>query len=384
MRILFCCNTLHGFCNFRLDVVEHLIENGNEAVIIYPYKDGDEATLKTLPAGCRAIECRMSPNGKSIVQDIGYFFRLLRVFKQENPDIIFNYTIKPNIYGGLAARLKCIPSVAMVPGLGYSFSRKGLFGYVLRKLYVMVLGLAKTVFVLNSSDLDCLIKAGLNGKRIVLLNGGEGINLKRFPYIEGEFSNPRFLMVSRLLYDKGYREFVSVAKRVKRIYPDIRFEIVGTINEHNPTGVPTSELDADVRSGCIRYLGYSDDIFRELSDPNTIVVLPSYYREGMNRSLMEACSCGRPVITTNLPGLREFVVDGENGFLAESQDVDSLYDKIKAFLELPAESRVLMGYRSRKIAEARFDVEEVKSVYDKTIERIISDSDVQKFCQKIN
>lgn len=127
MRFLFCCNTLHGFCNFRLDVVEHLIGKGNDAVIVYPHKDGDEATLKTLPAGCRAVECRMSPNGKSVFQDFGYFFRLLRVFRREKPDLVFNYTIKPNIYGGLAARLKSIPSVAMalvlaIPFQGRAFS----------------------------------------------------------------------------------------------------------------------------------------------------------------------------------------------------------------------------------------------------------------------
>lgn len=376
MRFLFCCNTLHGFCNFRLDVVEHLIGKGNDAVIVYPHKDGDEATLKTLPAGCRAVECRMSPNGKSVFQDFGYFFRLLRVFRREKPDLVFNYTIKPNIYGGLAARLKSIPSVAMAPGLGYSFSRKGIFGYVLRKLYVMALGLAKAVFVLNSSDRDCLIKAGLDGKKIILLEGGEGINLKKFPYTEGEFFHPRFLMVSRLLYDKGYREFVSVAKRVKVIYPDVCFDIVGTINENNPAGVPKSVVEADVKSGSIRYLGYSEDIFRELSDPNTVVVLPSYYREGMNRSLMEACSCGRPVITTSLPGLRELVVEGENGYLVEPRDETSLYDKIKAFLDLPVERRVQMGRRSREIAETHFNVERVKSMYDKTIGRIITDSNV--------
>ena len=136
MRILFCCNTLHGFCNFRLDVVEHLIGKGNEAVIVYPSKDGDEDTLKTLPAGCRAVACQMSPNGKSLFQDAVYFFRLLKVFSQERPDVVFNYTIKPNIYGGIAAGIKGIPSVAMAPGLGYVFSRKGAMGALLRKFYV--------------------------------------------------------------------------------------------------------------------------------------------------------------------------------------------------------------------------------------------------------
>ena len=375
MRILFCCNTLHGFCNFRLDVVEHLIGKGNEAVIVYPSKEGDDETLKALPAGCRAVVCQMSPNGKSLLQDLRYFSNLVEVIKKEKPDLVFNYTVKPNIYGGIAARIKGIPSVAMAPGLGYVFSRKGAMGALLRKFYVWGLGLAKTVFVLNCSDRECLIKEGLKQDKIVLLKGGEGVNLNRFPFTEGTYLHPRFLMISRLLYDKGYREFVSVAEKVKALYPDVRFEIAGTINEQNPAGVPKSVVDADVKSGHIRYLGYIENIEKELSDPDTVVVLPSYYREGMNRSLMEACACGRPIITTNLPGLKELVIKGENGFLVEPRNVDALYEKIIAFLEMPAGQRVQMGLESRRVAEIRFDVEDVKSLYDKTIEKIL-DSNV--------
>lgn len=371
MRILFCCNTLHGFCNFRLDVVKHLIGKGNEAVILYPYMKGDEMTVTSLPMGCRAIVCRMSPNGKSVFQDAGYLLRLLSIFRQENPDLVINYTVKPNIYGGLAAKLRKVPSISVVPGLGYVFSKKGVIGSLLRRFYIWGLRLAQSVFVLNSSDRDSLMDAGLDKERIVLLKGGEGVNLTRFPFYEGSFLHPRFLMVSRLLYDKGYREFVAVARRVSALYPNIRFEIAGTINEQNPSGVPLKEVETDEQSGCIRYLGYIENINKELSEPNTIVVLPSYYREGMNRSLMEACSCGRPIITTNLPGLRELVVDGENGFLVEPGDVDSLFEKIVAFIDLPIAKRIQMGHKSRELAESRFDIKDVQNVYDKTIEKII-------------
>lgn len=371
MRILFCCNTLHGFCNFRLDVVEHLIGKGIEAVIVYPRKDGDEETLNTLPSGCRALECRMSPNGTSIFQDAGYCLRLMRIFRREMPDIVFNYTVKPNIYGGFSSRMLGVPSVAMAPGLGYAFSRKGVFGSLLRRFYTWGLRQAKFVFVLNSSDKECLIDAGLKEDKVVLLRGGEGVHLGRFPFTKGVYSHPRFLMISRLLYDKGYREFVEVAKRVKVFYPDVRFEIAGTLNEQNPAGVPGSVVKGDEDSGHIRYLGYIEDINKELSDPNTVVVLPSYYREGMNRSLMEACACGRPVITTNLPGLKEMVEEGENGFLVEPRSVDSLCKKILSFMELSIECRVRMGLRSREIAEQRFDVESVKRDYDIIIEKLL-------------
>lgn len=372
MRILFCCNTLHGFCNFRLDVVEHLMGKGYSTIIVYPYKDGDEKTLRNLPVGCRAVQCKMSPCGKSLFQDAGYLFQLLKVFRQENPDLVFNYTVKPNIYGGIAARIRGIPSVAIAPGLGYTFAKKGVLGYLLRRYYIMGLGLAKSVFVLNSTDRNNLIDAGLKDNKIVLLDGGEGVNLERFPFSEGDYTHPRFLMISRLRYDKGYREFVSVAARVKSLYPNARFEIAGSLNEKNPSGVPRSVVEADERSGYIRYLGFIEDISRELADPNTVVVLPSYYREGMNRSLMEACSCGRPVITTNLPGLKELVVEGENGFLAEPKNVDSLFQKIVAFMELPEKIRVQMGHKSREIAEKKFNVDAIKTEYDLAIAKIMN------------
>jgi len=370
MRFLFCSNTLQGFCNFRLDVVEHLIGKGNEAIIVYPYMAGDEGTLMKLSDICRSIECRMSPNGRSLIRDAGYFQRLLKVFKREKPDLVFNYTVKPNIYGDFAASILGIPAIAIVPGLGYSFAKKGLLGIMLRKFYVLGLSLAKTVFVLNASDRECLIREGLKGEKIVLLKGGEGINLQRFPYSEGIYLHPRFLMISRLLYDKGYREFVTVAERIKAIYPDTRFEIAGSIIEHNPAGVPRSEVENDVHAGRFVYLGHVDDISKELSDPNTVVVIPSYYREGMNRSLMEACSSGRPIITTNLPGLKELVNEGENGFLVEPQDVDSLFEKVVAFMKLPVELRVQMGQNSRKIAESCFSIEGVLKEYDSAIDKV--------------
>lgn len=370
MRYVFCCNTLHGFCNFRLDVVKHLIEMGNEATIVYPYIDGDEATLKLLPQGCRAMVCRMSPNGKTIWRDLTYMVGLYRIMKQIRPAVVFNYTVKPNIYGGLAARMLGIPTVAVVPGLGYAFTKRGLFGKLIRIIYVRALQLAKEVLVLNSSDRAQLVTYGIKENKLTLLEGGEGVNLERFAYRDGLFQKPRFLMIARLLYDKGYREFVSAASRVKEKYPNARFDIAGTLNETNPDGVPLSIVENDIYSGAINYLGYVEDIAKEIADPNTVVVIPSYYREGLNRSLMEACSCGRPVITTNLPGLKEMADDGENGFLVEPRNVDSLFEAISQFMELPVEKRILMGLKSREIAEKRFDVKQVYEIYDMIINKI--------------
>ena len=353
-------------------MVKHLVGKGHDAVIVYPSKLGDEQTLSSLPSGCRAIECQMSPNGTSLFQDMGYLVRLVRVFGFERPDLVFNYTVKPNIYGGIAAKIKRIPSVAMAPGLGYTFARAGIVGALLRKFYVLGLNMANTVFVLNSSDQEILINAGLKREKIVLLRGGEGVDLIRYPFSAGEFLHPRFLMISRLLYEKGYSEFVEVAKRVRSHFPDVRFEIAGSLAEQSPSGVPRSVIEEDDRLGSINYLGHQKDIAKELSDPNTVVVLPSYYREGMNRSLMEACSSGRPIITTNLPGLREMVIDGENGYLVRPQDVGSLFEAIMSFIHLPEEKKRLMGQRSRMIAESQFGLEAVLEEYDHAIAKVLT------------
>lgn len=371
MRFLFCCNTLHGFCNFRLDVVRHLAEKGNEILIVYPHLDGDDLLIAGLPKGCNAVKCSMSPTGKNLFRDIKLFVELRRIIERHKPDIVFNYTIKPNIYGGLASAMIGVPSVAVVPGLGYSFTNRGVFCSLLRKFYVWSLKKASCVVTLNKSDQKALKKQGIED--VVLFDGGEGVNLERFTFSEGDFSFPRFLMVARLLYDKGYSEFVVAAKAVKANYPEVQFDIAGTLNESNPSGVPESVVRNDEASGFIRYLGYVEDIGGQLSDPNTVVVLPSYYREGMNRSLMEACACGRPVITTSLPGLREIVEDGVNGFLVKPKDEDDLIKAIVSFLQLPVDKRRQMGLESRKLAEDRFDVRRVLSSYEAIIKKIIED-----------
>lgn len=369
MRFLFCCNTLHGFCNFRLDVVRHLAEKGNEILIVYPHLDGDDLLIAGLPKGCGSVKCSMSPTGKNLFKDFKLFVELRIIIRRYMPDVVFNYTIKPNIYGGLASAMIGVPSVAVVPGLGYSFTNHGVFCSLLRKFYVWSLKKASSVVTLNVSDRQALIDNGI--KEVVLLEGGEGVNLDRFAFTEGDFSYPRFLMVARLLYDKGYSEFVQAAKAVKTTHPEVLFDIAGTLNESNPSGVPEFVIRADEASGFIRYLGYVEDIGRQLSDPNTVVVLPSYYREGMNRSLMEACASGRPIITTDLPGLRELVEEGVNGYLIQPKDKTDLSRAIISFLQLPIEKRRQMGIESRKMVERKFDVRKVISSYDAIIQKIV-------------
>ena len=184
MRFLFCCNTLHGFCNFRLDVVKHLAKEGNEVIIVYPHFDGDDLLIACLPRGCRAVRCSMSPTGKNLFVDIKLFFELRKIIKTLRPDMVFNYTIKPNIYGGgVASAMMGVPSVAVVPGLGYSFTSRGSFCALLRKFYLWSLKRASYVVTLNKSDQLTLTKRGIKG--VVLFDGGEGVNLARFPFSEG-------------------------------------------------------------------------------------------------------------------------------------------------------------------------------------------------------
>ena len=373
MKILFACNTLHGFFNFRKEVLQHFVDKGAWAYIIYPEGTEEGLDQTQFQEGCQLCPCKFSPNGKNPIQDIKFLLFYIRVLSATHPDIAINYTIKPNIYGTIAASLHGIPVIDMVPGLGISFSGQGLFSSLLFPFYSFFLRKADYVVVLNEDDKQVLqVHSHVDESRLVLFSGGEGINLDYYSYIEGTFEKPRFVMISRLLYDKGFREFVEVARLIHKDYPEIEFDIAGSFNNKNKGSVSKKELISVIQEGEVNYLGYVSDIRCLLSDPNIVVVLPSYYREGMNRSLMEAAAVGRPIITTDLPGLRELVEDGYNGYLIEPRSVPSLLNAVGDVLLLSSSQLSKLGENGRKFVENRFGIEKVLCQYDEIIESILS------------
>lgn len=359
MRILFSDNSLSCLLNFRGPVIEHCISLGYEVVLVAP-QDGKCDLLK-IPQSVRYIPIVLDRTGINPWKDLKYFMQLFRIYRSERPDYIFHYTIKANIYGSLVTGILRIKSSAMVAGLGYVFSRNTLSNRIARLLYKIALHFSDKVFVLNQSNRDTLLKYNIaNEKKLTWLKGGEGVDLQRFgqlPYPAN--SRIRFLLIARLLYEKGYTEYVEAAKALKS---RCDFCIMGALDS-NPTAVPADVVERDVQAGYIKHILFNPDVRTEIAASDCIV-LPSFYFEGLSRVLMEALASGRPIICSDIPGCRETVIDGENGFLCQPKDALSLTDACRRFLALPYEERLRMGQKSRALAEQTFDVTKVISEYD--------------------
>jgi len=361
MKILFCDNSLRELLNFRKVVIDAYVAWGCEVVLVAP-KNCDYEPHSSL---IKVVSVNMNRSGKNLFQDWKYYHTLRTVYKRERPDYIFHYTIKPNIYGTLAASRCGICSSAMIAGLGYVFNQSGFGNRVARGLYRFALRFADFVLVLNDYNYRFLCENRIvSTQKLILLKGGEGVDLEHF-YPGEPVVHPdkiMFLMISRLLYDKGYVEYVNMAKAVRKDWPDCEFLLLGSVDVDYPNHVPEEQVDRDHREGHIRYLGYCSDVVRYIEQADCIV-LPSYH-EGLSRVLMEALAMGKPIITTDIPGCRETVVEGKNGFLVRPKDTEALIGAVRNFLVLTDEERRNMGKYSRRKAEKEFDIADVVKVYE--------------------
>lgn len=370
-KILFCGNLVWDMVNFRGYVMRQLVRAGCDVVLVAHEEAKDSKKLNYIPKGVRYIPVRMDRCGTNPLRDMQYMLRLLRIYRAEWPDYIFHYTIKPNIYGTFAASCLRIPSAAMVAGLGYAFTEGGFVQSLAAWLYKVAARRADCVFALSKDNYDFLLSHGI-GKRdkIVWLTGGEGVDLKAYPYKNNEAATTTFLFVARVLIDKGYHEFVAAAKMVKERFPKARFRVLGSVDPSYPLHVPFETIRADVESGAISYLGVTDNVQGVEGRAGTVVVLPSYH-EGMSRSLMEAISMGRPVICSDIPGCRETVREGENGYLAKPRDAASLAEAMMKYLELSTEEKDGFSRASRRLAEEVFDIDHVVGAYKKVLRKAL-------------
>ena len=294
--------------------------------------------------------------------DIRCFLTLFCMMCWFKPVAILPYTVKPVVYGILAAWLARVPHrFALITGLGYAFTgeRRGLLSWTVMTLYRVALRRASKVFFQNPDDERLFRQLGLLPASVpsVVVNGS-GVDLASFAVSPMPRSAPVFLMICRLLGDKGVREYAEAARRIKQQHSDVSFRLVGWIDS-NPDAIAQSELDAWVADGSIEFLGKLDDV-RPAISASTVYVLPSY-REGTPRTVLEAMAMGRPIITTDAPGCRETVVDGENGYLVPVQSVDALVEAMLRFIDDPALAERL-GTRSREFAVDKYDVHKINAV----------------------
>lgn len=351
MRVAVVLNTSWNIYNFRKGLILALLNNGHQVIAVAPK---DEYSAKLVEMGCDFEPVKMDSRGANPLKDFKLTHELYRIYKRIKPDVILQYTIKPNIYGTFAASLLRIPVVNNVCGLGTAFLNKNLVSRAAKLMYKLAFQFPKLVFFQNQDDKDFFLKENLIRKHQTDVLPGSGIDVEHFSPQKMDYSNKpfTFLLISRLIHDKGIIEYINAIDILRKKGVDARFEVLGQIDQKHRRGIEKSLIDNWIDKGIIDYLGTTDDV-RPHINHSDCVVLPSY-REGTPRSLLEAASSGKPIVATNVAGCNSIVENNINGFLCEAKNANDLADKMELMLNSNQSQRERMGIESRKIAKSRF------------------------------
>lgn len=353
-KVLFLVNHDVVIYNFRLELVERLLREGHEVYISSPYGERIE-DLKQL--GCHYIETKLSRHGMNPMEEL----KLLHTYKSQihmlKPDMVYAYTVKPNIYGAMAARSCGVPCVINITGLGTAVENGGIAQRITVALYRMALSKVQKIFFQNTENRQFFIdrKLGL-GKHELL--PGSGVNLQRFallPYPGAE--TIEFAFVARIMKEKGIDHYLEAAKIIREKYPNTRFHVCGFCEEEY-----NGKLQEYVQDGTVTYHGMVKDI-RQIHKQVHCLVHPTYYPEGLSNVLLEGCASGRAIITTDRSGCREVVEDGVNGFVVWQKSTEDLVRQLEKFLALPHGDKEAMGKAGRAKVEREFDRQIVVEKY---------------------
>ena len=363
-------NTSWHIYNFRTGLIKALQEMGYRVVAIAPK---DVYSPKLIETGMDYFEIKMNNMGTNPVEDIKLTYEYYKLFEKIKPDLLLLYTIKPNIYGSVAAKMLNIPVISSITGLGTVFLHDNVSSKVAKLLYKIALKIPKKVFFENPYDKNIFIDQDFVEKEKVVLIPGAGINTNEYMPIEKMKSDEKhplkFLFIARLVKDKGLIEYIEAIRLLRAKYPSIEFAILGPYYPDNPTAITKKEMDEWVEEGLVNYLGESDDV-KSIVSKYDCIVLPSY-REGLSRVLLEASSMEKPVVTTNVPGCKDVVEDGVNGFLCEKKDAVDLADKMEKIIQLTNDERIQMGKRGREKVVKEFDEPIVNKKYIDAIQETL-------------
>jgi len=351
MRIAIVLNTSWNIHNFRLNFIRKLQADGHEIHTIAPK---DDCTHLLVEAGCHYHQVRMDSRGANPIKDSALIFELWSIYRKVKPDVILHYTIKPNIYGTIAASLLKIPVINNVCGLGTIFLKENLVSKIAILLYKWSFRFPKKVFFQNPDDLALFIDRKLIRPEIADLLPGSGIDLNKFT--PREFTRNKsftFLLISRLISDKGIFEYIEAVKKLKTKGIDARFQILGATDPKHKRGIKLKIIHSWIASGTIEYLGTTMDV-RGFIQQADCIVLPSY-REGTPRTLLEAASSGKPIIATDVPGCHHVVKDSYNGLLCELKNADDLAEKMFMMANYDDATLRRFGQNGRKKVESEFD-----------------------------
>jgi glycosyltransferase involved in cell wall biosynthesis len=351
LRIALASNTAWYLYNFRGGLITELVRLGHRVVTLAP---PDPFSARLADLGCDVVDLPMDNIGANPLRDLLTWRDFRHAYRQARPDVALHFTVKPVIYGTLAARLHGVPVVNTVTGLGTAFLRGGALQAAVEGLYRVTQRWPHRVIFQNPDDLGLFVDRGLVCGRKALRMPGSGVDLERFAVSPSPGrAAPVFLLIARLIWDKGVGEFVEAARILRRAYPDVRFQLLGPLGVANRAAVPRALLERWVNEGLVEYLGETDDVRPHIAYADC-AVLPSY-REGTPRTLLEAAAMGRPLIATDVPGCREVLEDGVTGLLCRERDPADLAAKLRRMTEMAPDLRARMGLAGRTKMERQFD-----------------------------
>lgn len=369
VKVAIALNTAWNLVNFRSGLIKALVSRGYEVVAVAP-EDGYASQLQTL--GCRYLPLPMDNKGTHPGRDLLLLVRFFTLMRAEKPDVFLGYTVKPNVYGSLAAHALRIPVINNVAGLGTVFIKGGWLNQLVRGLYRIALSRSAKVFFQNDDDRHLFVSGSLVSVTVTDRLSGSGVDLVKFrPSPLPARHIVRFLLIARMLWDKGVGEFVEAARLLKQRGIDADCCLLGFLDVQNPAAISRKQIDDWVAEGVVRYLGVSDNVRNEIAQADCIV-LPSFYREGTPRTLLEAAAMARPIVTTDSVGCRDVVDDGVNGFLCKPKDASDLADKMRRIVSMSPAEREFMGLRGREKVEREFDEQIVIDKYISAIEAVLA------------
>ena len=365
--IVITANTSWSIYNFRKNLILSLMNEGYRIVTISSH-DNYLKSLRSL--GCECIEIDVDSGGKNILKDFKTIFQLFNIYRKKKPSVVLHFTPKICIYSSIVCSISNIPFISNISGLGLIFSEKNIILKFVKFLYKIFQKRATKVFFQNEEDLKRFVDSKIVSFDITDRLPGSGVDLDFFSFKKQKKNiNLKFILFGRMLYAKGIKEYVNAAKNIKKIYPNIEFDLLGPADSDNPSAISQATLDFWSSKGYVNYLGSVIDIRKHLSNVDC-VVLPSYYGEGVPRSLLEGGAMGKIIITTDSVGCRDTVDDGINGFLCSPKNVKDLIKKLKRVINMKSDDRQLMGFNSRKKIEKEFDEKIVLNKYKKAIKKV--------------
>jgi glycosyltransferase involved in cell wall biosynthesis len=351
-KIAIISNLSWNLYNFRLSLMQAMRAAGYDVIAIAPY---DRYSKKIEDAGFEFHDIKMNAQGINPLEDLKTTYEFYKLFKKTSPDLICQYTIKPNVYGSFVATALNIKMVNNIAGLGTLFVNETYVTKIAKLLYKTSQRKADKIFFQNKDDFDFFIEKGIVDAAKCDILPGSGVDTNRFKPVERKESlNIRFLLIARMIWEKGISEYIEAARIIKKRYPNVEFCLLGFLEVENPGAITKKEMNEWVKEGVVNYLGVTDKVDEVILTADC-VVLPSFYREGTPKTLLESGSSGKPIITTDSVGCRDVVDDGINGYLCEPRSAKDLAEKMEMFLNLTHIERIEMGKNSRKKIKKEFD-----------------------------